>query len=78
MRDSDGETKKLDGLVSHEWVFGLPVQGRRKVPRSGAAIILYRGRAAADNFSSALSAKIFFDLSIFHLRRNSSHSISLL
>jgi len=31
------------------------MQGRRKVPRSGAAI--YRGRAAGDNFSSARSAE---------------------
>ena len=38
-------------------------QGRRKVPRSGATI--YRGRAAAENFSSARSADKFFDLSIF-------------
>ena len=43
----------------------LKGQGRRKVPRSGVAIILYRGRAAADNFSYARSAKIFFTYPFF-------------
>ena len=38
-------------------------QGRRKVPRSGAAI--YRGRAAADNFSSVRSAKNFLTYQFF-------------
>ena len=50
-------------------------QGRRKVTRSVAAI--YRGRAAAEIFSSARSAENFWPIYIFHLRRNRSRSISL-
>ena len=38
-------------------------QGRRKVPRSGAAI--YRAREAADNFSSARSVENFLTYLFF-------------
>jgi len=51
------------------------LQGRRKVTRSGAAI--YRGRAAAENFSSARSAENFLTYLYFSPTKNSSRSISL-
>ena len=53
------------------------VQGRRKVPRSGAAI--YRGCAAAENFSFARSAENFltYEETLVASRYIEGHALTL-
>ena len=54
---AQGLRAQPEGQVAYKCNNILNAQGRRKVPRSGAAI--YRGRAAAENFSSAHSTENF-------------------